>query len=107
MNAEREIELLRQQVKELRRLVEQLLMPKSDARLIMPLIGVAKFTLAGGWSSHISTGATIDYLDGSGVSVTADVYDPLDIFSTLGSGDTGYCILAGGNWVAIQAPCPA
>jgi hypothetical protein len=53
--------------------------------------------------------ADISSIDG--ISITSlessTVYDPQNIFATLGTGDTGLCIRQGGKYYIIQANCPA
>lgn len=65
-----------------------------------------RFTLNEAWSSGAAD-ADILEMDGTDTGTDADVLDPLGIFSTLGNGDAGLCILQGGSYYVIQAPCPA
>ena len=69
-------------------------------------VSLWRFTLNEDWASG---GADADILemDGTDTTTDADVLDPLGIFATLGTGDAGLCILQGGIYYAIQAPCPA
>ena len=65
-----------------------------------------RFTLNESWSSGAAD-ADILEMDGTDTDIDADVLDPLGIFSTLTTGDAGLCLLQGGSYYVIQAPCPA
>lgn len=65
-----------------------------------------RFTL----NANFNTGtadADIIEMGGTDTTIDANVLDPLGIFATLLNGDAGLCILQGGSYYAIQAPCPA
>jgi hypothetical protein len=66
------------------------------------------FELTGGMVSN-SGPADISSIDGiATVSLeSSTVYDPQNIFATLGTGDTGLCIKQRGKYYIIQANCPA
>lgn len=64
-----------------------------------------RFTLNAAWSSGVAD-ADILQMDGTDTGIDANVEDPLGIFSTLGNGDPGLCLLQGGKYYVIQAPCP-
>lgn len=70
-----------------------------------PPFGLFRFTLNAAWSGG---GASADILlmDGTDTGTDAVIQDPLEVFSTLSTDDAGYCILWGGTYYAIQAPCP-
>lgn len=60
------------------------------------------------WSSNAAD-ADIYTIDGSSYTDTGEdktVYDPLGIFSSLTTDDYGLCLLQGGKYYLIQAPCP-
>jgi hypothetical protein len=65
-----------------------------------------RFTLNEAWSSGAAN-ADILEMDGTDTGTDADVLDPLGIFSELGDGDAGLCMLQGGVYYVIQAPCPS
>jgi hypothetical protein len=51
--------------------------------------------------------ADILEMDGTDTTIDATVRDPLGIFATLVNvGDPGLCLLQGGLYYVIQAPCP-
>lgn len=50
--------------------------------------------------------ADILYMSGEDTGFDADVEDPLSIFSTLLTDDTGICVCQHGRFWIIQAPCP-
>ena len=64
-----------------------------------------RFTLNANWSSG-SADADILEMTGADTGIDADVKDPLGIFADLGNGDAGLCLLQGGSYYVIQAPCP-
>lgn len=68
-------------------------------------IRLYRFTLNANMSGG-SADADILEMDGTDTTIDADVEDPVNIFSTLESGDPGLCILQGGVYYIIQAPCP-
>lgn len=63
-----------------------------------------RFTL----NANLNTGtadADILQMDGTDTTLDEDVLDPLGIFDTLVNGDPGICVLQGGAYYVIQAPC--
>lgn len=68
--------------------------------------GLYQFTLTSGWSVGSDADADISFMDSTSTGTNAKVNDPKGIFSTLTSGDGGYCQLMGGRLWAIQSPCP-
>ena len=103
---------LERELIELRRLVKELLQPKSKARVVnvgnsTPAENLFRFTL----NASLATGtadADILEMDGTDTGIDADVLDPLGIFATLVTiGDAGLCLRQDGNYYVIQAECPA
>jgi hypothetical protein len=68
-------------------------------------VSLWRFTLNEAWTAGAAD-ADILQMDGTDTGTDAGVLDPLGIFSTLESGDAGLCLLQGGNYYVIQAPCP-
>lgn len=104
---DRELSQALQRIARLEKLVEQLIQPKSDARLMIPTIGIYQFKPKTTWASH-KVDSDIYTIDGSDTGYDKDVYDYLDVFADLTTSDYGYCLLIGGVYYAIQAPreCP-
>lgn len=71
-----------------------------------PPFGLFRYTLNAGWSSG-SAAADLLLMDGTDTGTDITLKDPLSVFSTQSTNDAGYCILWGGDYYAIQAPCPA
>jgi hypothetical protein len=98
---------LEREIAELRKLVKDLIQPKSRARIIgsSGSTSLFRFTL----NASLSTGtadADILQMDGTDTGTDADVLDPLGIFSSLTTGYPGLCIMQAGIYYVIQAPCP-
>jgi hypothetical protein len=72
-----------------------------------PPFGLYRFTMNEGWQVGDFADCDILLMDGTDTGLDTDVYDPLQTFSLLDTGDAGYCILWGERYYAIQAPCPA
>ena len=64
-----------------------------------------RFTLNAAWTAGVAD-ADILEMDGTDTTIDADVLDPLGIFASLGIDDPGLCLLQGGAYYVIQAPCP-
>jgi hypothetical protein len=64
-----------------------------------------RFTLNASLSGGTAD-ADILLMDGTDTLIDDDVLDPLGIFSTLDVDDVGLCLLQGGAYYVIQAPCP-
>jgi hypothetical protein len=64
-----------------------------------------RFSLTGAWTSGVAN-ADITQMNGSVVESTT-ISDPEGIFASLGSGDTGLCLLQDSTYFAIQAGCPS
>jgi hypothetical protein len=68
-------------------------------------VSLYRFTLNEDFVSGTAD-ADILNMDGTDTGIDANVQDPLNIFSTIGNGDAGLCLLQNGSYYIIQAPCP-
>lgn len=108
MSGQRELEQLRLRVTLLEKMVQQLLQPKSRARLLTTQSGLRLFRFTINESLADGT-ASSDILEMNGTDTGDDevVNDPLNVFATLvTTNDPGYCLRQDGVFYAMQAPCP-
>ena len=105
--SEREQRQLMQRLAKLEKTVDQLMQPKSTARVMMSSVRLYRFTLNASLASGTAD-ADILEMDGTDTGIDATVRDPAGIFATLVTvGDDGLCLYQDGKYWVIQANCPA
>lgn len=83
--------------------------PEGKVRTSGGGIKLYRFTLNENMGATTANEAAADILEMNGTDTGTDaaVKDPLAIFDTLENGDPGLCLLQGGIYYVIQAPCSA
>lgn len=95
-------EQLEREVAELRRLVKELIQPKSRARVVNvgALVKLYVYEITTAYSAGDCV-ATIDELDGTEVETGATVTDPIGTFADAPTSAKGFCVKQNGSYYAL------